>query len=93
MGAIACGDILHRMLALLLLVLQAPPPPQVGQRILAPTTFVAFSADLKIANPKRPEAFGRYLQDEHGCTRRETVYPDGSPMIVIMNQRRSRPIA
>jgi hypothetical protein len=74
-------------LAVLLLVLQAPPPPQPGQRIPAPTTFVAFSADLKITNPKRPVAFGRYLQDEHGCTRRETVFPDGSPMIVITNHR------
>ena len=73
------------MLALLLLVLQTPPPPQPGQRIPAPTTFVAFSADLKITNPKRQEAFGRFLQDEHGCTRRETVYPDGSPMMIIMN--------
>ena len=32
-------------------------------------------------------AFGRYLQDEHGCTRRETVFPDGSPMIAITNYR------
>ena len=73
------------MLALILLLLQAPPPPQPGHRIPAPATFVAFSADLKIANPKRPEAFGRYLQDEHGCMRRETVFPDGSPMIAITN--------
>jgi hypothetical protein len=73
------------MFTLLLLLLQGPPPPQPGQRIPAPTTFVAFSADLKITNPKRREAFGRFLQDEHGCTRRETVFPDGSPMIVITN--------
>jgi hypothetical protein len=73
------------MWALLLLMLQTGPPPQIGQRIPAPTNFVAFSADLKITSPKRPDAFGRYLQDEHGCTRRETVYPDGSPMIYINN--------
>ena len=73
------------MLALLLLLLQASPPPQPGQRIPAPTTFVAFSADLKIARANRPEAFGRHLQDEHGCMRRETVFPDGSPMIAITN--------
>ena len=73
------------MLALILLVLQTTPTAQPGQRIQAPTTFVAFSADLKITNPKRPEAFGRHLQDEHGCVRRETVFPDGSPTIVITN--------
>jgi hypothetical protein len=73
------------MFTLLLLLLQGPPPPPPGQRIPAPTVFVAFSADLKITNPKRPDAFGRHLQDEHGCVRRETVYPNGSPMIFITN--------
>ena len=73
------------MLVLLLLALQTAPPAQVGQRVPAPTTFVSFSADLKISNPKRADAFGRHLQDEHGCVRRETVFPDGSPMIVITN--------
>jgi hypothetical protein len=72
------------MLTLLLLLLQAPPA-QVGQRIQAPPAFVAFAAELKITNPKRPDAYGRHLQDEHGCTRRETVYPDGAPMITITN--------
>jgi hypothetical protein len=55
-----------------------PGPPQ-------PTTWVAFAAELRIEHPDRPTAFGRFLQDEHGCSRRETVHPDGSLMVSIMN--------
>lgn len=44
-----------------------------------------FSAELRITHPTRPLAFGRQLQDEHGCMRRETVHPDGSLMITITN--------
>lgn len=55
-----------------------PGPPQ-------PTKWIAFSAELRIEHPDRPTAFGRYLQDEHGCNRRETVHPDGSLMVSIMN--------
>jgi hypothetical protein len=53
-------------------------PPQ-------PTKWVAFSAELRIDHPSRPTAFGRFLQDEHGCSRRETAHPDGSLMVSIMN--------
>lgn len=77
------------LLALLLAQLGAggpqPGPAQPGVRVPAPTTWVAFSAELKITHPSRPLAFGRQLQDEHGCLRRETVNPDGSLMVTIHN--------
>ena len=59
-------------------VREASGPPQ-------PTKWVAFTADLRIEHPTRPTAFGRFLQDEHGCNRRETVHPDGSLMVSIKN--------
>ena len=33
---------------------------------VAPREWVAFSADVRIEMPKPPEAWGRYVQDEHG---------------------------
>jgi hypothetical protein len=58
---------------------QDPPRPA------APRSWVAFSADVRIEMPKRPEAWGRYVQDEHGCVRQEMVHPDGSALITITN--------
>ena len=73
-------------LLLALLLSQAPSAPVPGgQRVDAPATWVAFSAELKITHPTRPLAFGRQLQDEHGCMRRETVHPDGSLIVSISN--------
>src|SRR5687768_15527671 len=51
----------------------------------APRAWVAFSADVRIEMPKRPEAWGRYVQDEHGCVRQEMVHPDGSALITMTN--------
>jgi hypothetical protein len=51
----------------------------------APDTWVAFSADLRINMPNRPEAWGRYVQDEHGCVRQDVVHPDGSALVSITN--------
>jgi hypothetical protein len=51
----------------------------------APRSWVAFSADVRIEMPKRPEAWGRYVQDEHGCVRQEMVHPDGSALITMTN--------
>ena len=62
-----------------------PQGPQGTLRVMGPKTFVPFSVELKITHPTRPQAFGRHLQDEHGCMRRETVHPDGSLMVTINN--------
>lgn len=64
---------------------QAVPAGAVHQRSAPPTAWVAFAADLKITHPDRPDHYGRYVQDEHGCSRRETVHPDGSLMVAINN--------
>ena len=53
------------------------PPPATG--------WVPFVADLKITQAGRPDHFGRHLQDEHGCTRQETVNIDASAIISIQN--------
>lgn len=58
----------------------APSAPPVG-----PKHWVAFSADVRIEIPKRPEAWGRYVQDEHGCVRQDVVHPDGSAIVTITN--------
>ena len=74
-----------------LLIAQLPPGPlMTGKRVPAPSTWVSFSAELKITHPSRPTAFGRHVQDEHGCTRRETVNPDGTAMITITNYQTAR---
>ena len=82
MGLISSASLLVAGLALTqnpgAAVRVTPGPPQ-------PTRWVAFSAELRIDHPTRPTAFGRFLQDEHGCNRRETVHPDGSLMVSIMN--------
>ena len=62
-----------------------PQAPQGTLRVMGPKTFVPFSVELRITHPTRPPAFGRHLQDEHGCMRRETVHPDGSLMVTINN--------
>ena len=75
-----------QVLFTLLFAQAAAAPPSGGQiRVAGPSTWVPFSAELKIEHPSRPTAFGRFLQDEHGCTRRETVHPDGSLMVTILN--------
>jgi hypothetical protein len=50
-----------------------------------PREWVPFSADIHITFPKGTEAYGRRVQDEHGCTRDEGVHPDGSAMITLLN--------
>ena len=47
-----------------------------------PDTWVALSADLRINIPNRPETWGRYVQDEHGCVRQDVV-ADGSALISL----------
>jgi hypothetical protein len=51
---------------------------------------LAFSAELQTSHPTRATTFGRYLQDEHGCTRRESVNPDGTLMVTINNYQTAR---
>src|SRR5688572_10497981 len=60
-----------------------PLPP--GHQASPAAAYAAFAADLKITYPNRPDHYGRHLQDEHGCTRRETAHPDGSLIISINN--------
>jgi hypothetical protein len=50
-----------------------------------PTEWVAFSADIRITFANGKEAWGRRLQDEHGCIRDEMVHPDGSALITLIN--------
>src|SRR5262245_4243372 len=61
-----------------------PPFPPVSGK------WVAFAADSVITSPGRPDTAGRYLQDEHGCTRHEWIDPDGSPQIAINNFEQAR---
>ena len=63
---------------------QAVPRPD------APREWVAFSADIRINIPNRPEAWGRFVQDEHGCVRQEMVHPDGSALVTITNFQTER---
>jgi hypothetical protein len=48
---------------------QSQSPPE------APRVWVAFSADIRITFANGKEAWGRRLQDEHGCVRDEMVHP------------------
>ena len=57
---------------------------------VGPQEWVAFSADLRINIPNRPETWGRYVQDEHGCVRQEVVHPDGSALVTITNYQTER---
>ena len=74
-GVVAAGTLLRG---------QSAPRPE------APSEWVAFSADVRINIPNRPEAWGRYVQDEHGCVRQEMVHPDGSALITITNYQTER---
>lgn len=65
-------------------------PRQDRQAPLSPQEWVAFSADVRINIPNRAEAWGRYLQDEHGCVRQEMVHPDGSALITMTNFQTER---
>ena len=72
--------------AFLILALAQPPvatPPAPGP--VSPNTWVAFSADIRITRPNRPEAWGRYVQDQHGCVRQDMIHPDGSALTTITN--------
>src|SRR4029079_6096641 len=80
----------HRLIALLIVSTVAFAFPgrlraQAVPRPDAPQEWVAFSADIRINIPNRPEAWGRYVQDEHGCVRQEMVHPDGSALVTITN--------
>jgi hypothetical protein len=76
---------------LALLLSQAPTGPNpTGQRVPAPSNWVAFSAELVTTHPSRSTTFGRQLQDEHGCLRRETVSADGTQVITINNYETAR---
>lgn len=79
------GYILGAMLLWILLAALHPQATAVTRGPLTPAKWVAFSAELRIEHPARPLAFGRFLQDEHGCNRRETVHPDGSLLVAILN--------
>ncbi|HTM24586.1 MAG TPA: hypothetical protein VL225_05280 [Vicinamibacterales bacterium] len=68
----------------------AAPPRQDRQAPSPPQEWVAFSADVRINIPNRPEAWGRYVQDEHGCVRQEMVHPDGSALITMTNFQTER---
>ena len=46
--------------------------------------------DLRINIPNRPETWGRYVQDEHGCVRQDVVHPDGSALVTITNYQTER---
>ena len=61
---------------------QPPPAALTGLR-----EWVAFSADIRIVFANGREAWGRRVQDEHGCTRDEMVHPDGSALITLINLR------
>ena len=63
---------------------------QKGRAPLAPSGWVAFSADIRIEIPNRPEAWGRHVQDEHGCVRQDMVHPDGSALVTITNYQTER---
>jgi len=76
---------------LALLISQTPSGPTLtGQRVPAPSSWVAFSAELQTTHPTRATTFGRYLQDEHGCNRREAVNPDGTLTVAIHNYEAGR---
>ena len=76
---------------LAVLLSQAPTGPNLtGQGVAGPSTWVAFSAELVTTHPSRPTTFGRYVQDEHGCNRRESVNPDGTLMVTIHNYEAGR---
>ena len=65
-------------------------PRQDRQAPLSPQEWVAFSADVRINSPNRAEAWGRYVQDEHGCVRQEMVHHDGSALITMTNFQTER---
>jgi hypothetical protein len=78
------------MLLAVLIAQMAPGGIQQSMRVPSPPAFVAFTAELRITHPTRPAALGRYVQDEHGCTRRETVNTDGSLIVTINNFEAAR---
>jgi hypothetical protein len=55
-----------------------------------PREWVAFAADIHITFANGREAWGRRVQDEHGCTRDEMVHPDGSALITLLNFQTER---
>lgn len=73
------------MLIFLALVLAQPPAAMPKPAVAPPATWVPFVAELKITDPKQQVRYGRHLQDEHGCSRRDTFNPDGTPKVEISN--------
>ena len=66
--------------------------PAVPHRLVVPgpNTWIAFAADVRITSQDRPEQWGRYAQDEHGCVRQDMVHPDGSALVSITNYQTER---
>jgi hypothetical protein len=67
--------------ALLLLAFAGQDPTPAPQR---PTAWAAFSADIRYEPTDRIER-GRFVQDEHGCTRTEFYYADGTMSVTLLN--------
>ena len=61
----------------------SPSPPSSAR-------WVALAADVVITTPGKADTTGRYLRDEHGCSRRESIDPDGSVHIIINNYEQAR---
>jgi hypothetical protein len=60
--------------------------PQTPAPTGAPSTWVPFSADLKVTSPDGNEATGRFFRDAHGCERQEIpTGPQGSLITTIQN--------
>jgi hypothetical protein len=70
---------------LAVLVCCATAAGQVPSAPVGAHEWVAYSADIRITFASGKEAWGRRLQDEHGCVRDEMVHPDGSALITLIN--------
>lgn len=83
---------MYRTIALMVALISSgtTTPGQDRPAPVAPREWVAFSADIRINIPKRPETWGRYVQDEHGCVRQDMVHPDGSALITMTNYQTER---
>jgi hypothetical protein len=68
---------------------QEPVPPErrPGQFFPpAPSEWVAFSAEFEVFAPGHPPRYGRHVQDEHGCQRREIPDAEDRTVITIRNE-------
>jgi hypothetical protein len=82
------GRLLALIAVFLTSVAQLPRPDRSAPA--GPQEWVAFAADLRISIRNRPETWGRYVQDEHGCVRQDVVHPDGSALVTITNYQTER---